>query len=128
MGHLLSQREAARVWSVSRGHIQRCIASGKLSITGEKLIDPAEMVRVFGEPKRSEPDMGHPLEPGSATVEPRPDPAQLAKIAVLEATLMARDREVALLSANLEDMRAQVRLLTHDAKGPNRRRWWQFGR
>lgn len=116
--HLLSQREAARAWGVSRATIQRSIARGELSQTSEKRIDPAEMVRVFGEP--ADPARNRPKEPVEAT----PDPA--IRIAQLEAELAASRRENELQAANLADLRSQVRLITHD--GAPRRRWWPFGR
>lgn len=130
MSHLMSQREAARLWGVGRATLQRSIAAGELSVSSEKLIDPAEMLRVFGEAKRpAGPASGRPSEPlGPPAEPPKPDPAQVARIAVLETELAARDRENELLRANLEDLRSQVRLLTHDqAKAPSKRRWWQFG-
>lgn len=113
----MSQREAARKWGVSRATIQRAIARGELSQTSNKRIDPAEMVRVYGEPSRPESRPNGPLE---AT----PDPA--VRIAQLEAELAASRRENELQAANLADLRSQVRLLTHD--GAPRRRWWLFGR
>lgn len=115
--HLLSQREAARAWGVSRATIQRSIARGELSQTSEKRIDPAEMVRVFGEP--ADPARNRSKEPVEATPDPDSEKAQLrAEVAALRELLAAKD-------ANLADLRSQVLLLTHDG-APRRRRWWQF--
>jgi len=129
MGHLLSQREAARAWNVGRATVQRAIASGELSVNTEKLIDPAEMLRVFGEPKRPGPAQGHVAGPSNATIEPpAPDPAQAARIAVLEAEMAGLRATMAAKDSHIEDLRGQVRLLTHDAIKPvPKRRWWQFG-
>lgn len=128
MSHLLSQREAARVWGVGRATLQRAISAGELSVSSEKLIDPAEMLRVYGEPKRnSGPAPSRQTGPlGPADEPPRNQPAQAAHQAILEATVEARDREIALLKANLEDLRSQVRLLTHEMP-EKKRRWWIFG-
>lgn len=133
MSHLLSQREAARVWGVGRATLQRAISAGELSVSSEKLIDPAEMLRVYGEPKRnSGPAQSRQTGPlGPADEPPLNRPAQAAQAAqaahqaILEATVEARDREIALLKANLEDLRSQVRLLTHEMP-EKKRRWWIF--
>lgn len=117
----LSQREAARIWGVSRATIQRAIAAGDLSVAAEKLIDPAELLRVFG-PAKSRP--GEPLVP--STEPPGPDPAQAARIVALEAENAVQRQVIEAQAANLADLRAQVRLLTHDATP--RRPWWRFGR
>lgn len=123
MSRLLSQREAARAWGLGRSSIQRAIAAGKLSLTSEKRLDPAEMVRVFGEP-------GRPSGPLEATSEPPIE--QVARVAQLEAEVRLlrelvqradaeRDRALA------DKQRAEQQfLLTHD--GAQKRRWWHFGR
>lgn len=124
----LSQREAARMWGVGRATLQRAISAGELSVSSDKLIDPAEMLRVYGEPKSRHSGPAHgaangPLGPDNEP--PQMQPAHVAQLALLEANLAARDREVELLKANLDDLRSQVRLLTHEGAKP-RRRWW-FG-
>jgi hypothetical protein len=60
---MLSQREAGSKWHVSRATIQRAIKRGKLSLTPHKTIDPAEMLRVFGEPEPAPSRPNEPLEP-----------------------------------------------------------------
>lgn len=133
MGHLLSQREAARKWGVGRTTLQKSITSGKLSLTASKLIDPAEMLRVFGEPKRatnpaSGPDSRPDLSPGKATpLASDSDPGHAARVAVLEAELSGLRATLSAKNAHIEDLRGQVRLLTHDSAGvaPKRRWWWQ---
>jgi len=130
MGHLLSQREAARAWGVGRATIQRAISAGEISVTTEKLIDTAEMVRKFGEPKRpNEPASGQTSIPPDATLEPpHADPAQAARIAVLEAEITGLKATLLAKDGHIEDLRGQVRLLTHDshAKSVIKRRWWQI--
>lgn len=106
----LSQREAARSWGVSRASMQRAIKAGKLSLTADKLIDPAEMVRVFGEPSR-------PNEPLGST----PEPVELlARIERLEAERTGLLGVIDAQKANLADLRAQVLMLTHERTEPAR--------
>lgn len=128
MSHL-SQREAAQTWGVSRATIQRAIKAGTLSAV-EGRIDPAEMLRVYGEPKsRPASRLGEPVEParepGGAT------PAQVAQ-QVAQSRLIELETENRMLrerladkDQHLADLRAQVQLLTHDA--PRKKRWWQRG-
>lgn len=44
--------EASKNWRVSRATIYNKIKSGELSKSSDGSIDPAEMVRVFGQPKK----------------------------------------------------------------------------
>lgn len=113
---ILSQREAARIWGVSRASIQRAISSGKLSLTSDKRIDPAEMVRVFGEP---EPARIGPYEP----VESTPEPPQLAlTVARLEAENAALRELVKRADAERDRALETVqRLLVHEELP--KRRW-----
>lgn len=122
---LMSQREAARRWGLGRVTIQRAISAGKLSVTAEKLIDPAEMVRAFGEPK---PAQSRPETPDVASHEPTQEPVHLAvTIARLEAENAALRDLVQRADAERDRALDTVqRLLAHD--GTPRRRWWQFGR
>lgn len=123
MSRLMSQREAARAWGVGRASIQRAIASGELSQTSDKRIDPAEMVRVFGEPGHAS---GRPNGPIEATPSTPPEQAaHTARLAHLEAENAALRELLAAKDANLSDLRSQVRLLTHDTTAP-KRRWWPF--
>ena len=133
---MLSHREAARAWGVSRATIQRAVKAGKLSLTPEKTIDPAEMVRVFGEPPsrlasrpmepleaRGEPGVSHPNTSRLTIVETE-NAALKAELSGLRETLSAKD-------ANLADLRAEVLRLTHDRPPEpaptSRRRWWRKG-
>lgn len=116
---MLSQREAASKWLMSRATIQRAIKDGKLSLTPDKRIDPAEMLRVFGEPSRPE---SHQTRPDNSTYEPPLRERELeAKVEHLTALLAAKDE-------NLADLRAQVLRLSHDIPEPfpSRRQWWPF--
>lgn len=112
---MLSQREAATQWGMSRITIQRAIKSGKLSLKPDKTIDPAEMFRAFGETSRL---VDRPSVPASTT----PEPGRLIQLetenAMLRELLKSKDE-------NLSDMRAQVQRLTLDTVPAQRRHWWQ---
>lgn len=113
---MLSQRDAAQQWGVSRATVQRAIRAGKLSLTPEKRIDPSEMLRVYGEP----------IRPASQQTRPDESTHDPARIASLQAEIQSRDREIKLLEQNLVDLRSQVQMLTHDR--PRRRAWWPWSR
>ncbi len=116
---MLSQREAASQWSLGRATIQRAIRTGKLSLTPDKRIDPAEMLRVFGEP---EPARSGLAEPSKTTTETTGLEAELAGLkaenAGLKATLEANRQTIDVLKQSLA-------LLGHDRA---RRRWWPWGK
>lgn len=115
MSSQLSQREAASQWSLGRATIQRAIKDGKLSLTPDKRIDPAEMLRVFGEPR---PVLNAISTPPKATSEADSLKAELvglkAENAGLKATLDASRQTIDALKQSLA-------LLIHDP--PKRRRW-----
>lgn len=129
---MMSHREAAKHWKVSRATIQRAAASGRLSLLADHTIDPAEMVRVFGEPpSHPEPPRatgtdttrGHPEpgEPGVSHLVPlvtipreatpsRPEPpAETTRLRLenehLRTMLAEKD-------ARIDDLRVAMRLLT----------------
>lgn len=110
MSHL-SQRQAAQTWNVSRASIQRAIKAGKLSQTTDKLIDPSEMLRVFGEPSQPK---DRPEEPQ----EPQAPPSYEAIIAALEADKAGLEKVIEAQAANLADLRAQVLMLAHERTPP----------
>lgn len=109
----LSQRQAAQQWHVSRAAIQRAVHGGKLSLTLDKTIDPAEMVRVFGEPVGR---LGAgPKEPHEAGVSQTEYDRLKAENEHLRAMLSAKDQ-------NLADLRQALALT---GPQPARRHWWQ---
>lgn len=117
----LSQREAAKAWGVGRNRLRADIASGKLSVGQEKKIDPAELQRVYGPPSG-----------GAFSQEPSPPLAE--ETAIELATL--KERVVSLeeqLRASREVIEVQkeaimaLKLLTHEAAKPLKKRWWPFG-
>lgn len=118
---MLSQREAARQWNIPRATLQRAISSGKLSLTSDKRIDVAEMVRVFGNPEPARSGSNGPVE---STTEP---PALAVTVARLEAENRALRDLVQRADAERDRALETVqRLLTHEAA--SRRRWWPFSR
>lgn len=124
MAHL-SQRQAASQWYMSRATLQRAIKAGKLSLTPDKTIDPAEMLRVFGEPGR--PD-GRPMVPD----DPTPEPVRIVQLetenAMLRELVRSKDETLASKDANLADMRNQVQRLTHENGPAQRRHWWPWSK
>lgn len=119
----MSQREAARVWGIPRITLQRAVTDGKISLTGDKKIDPAEMVRFFGEPRK-------PDEP-ARKIQLRPDepPALGVENARLQAENAALRELVKRADAERDRALDMVRLLTHEKSAQEpapRRRWWNF--
>jgi hypothetical protein len=118
MSHL-SQREAASQWRMSRATLQRAIKAGKISLTTDRTIDPAEILRVFCEPSRL---MSRPTVPD----EPTPERHRMASLerenALLQQTIAAQAGTIAALEqAN--------RLLTHDRPPElRRRRLWPWSK
>lgn len=116
----LTQREAAAQWGRGRATIQRAIRAGKLTPDSEGRIDPADLLRVFGEPGASRSD-----GPPKTTPEPPgPDPelSRLrAEVEALRAVVSAKDETIAAQGQTI----AAMRLLTHDG-APRKRRWWPF--
>lgn len=124
----MSHREAARAWGVSRATIQRAIKSGKLSLTPEKTIDPAEMSRVFGEPPSRL--ASRPIEPLEAGGEPgvsHSDSDRLAALEIENAVLRAERDGLRELVSSKDETIAAMRLLTHDT-ALRKRRWWSWGK
>lgn len=134
---ILSLREAARVFAVSRATLTKDLAKGKVSGSrddaGNWSIDAAELARVYQrrpDPKatagRSKPAQSGHAEPAQET---RVDPplshaAELAvRLAKAEAELAAERDKNALLERHLEDVRRM--LPAPDAK-PRAWRWWPF--
>lgn len=115
---MLSQREAATQWHLSRVTIQRAIKAGKLSLTPDKRIDPAEMLRVFGEPE--------PVRAGSSVPpETTHDTSGLeAELAVLRAENAGLKATVEATRETIDVLKQSLALLGHDKPS---RRWWQRG-
>ena len=117
---MLSQRRAAQAWGVSRARLQRAINGGKLSVFADGTIDPAEMLRVFGEATGG--SQGGSIEPLGPPPSHPHEKALQAEIQALRATLAAKDEVIAAKDRNLEDLRQALKLL----EGPStpRRSFW----
>lgn len=110
---MLSQRQAAQAWGISRSTLQRAISKGNLSVLGSGKIDPSEMLRVFGEARSgpggppvgpSGPGVGHPLNQTQ-------DPALEAENKALRAALAAKEELIAAKNRHIEDLSQALRLL-----------------
>jgi hypothetical protein len=99
--------------------LHKAIKAGKLSITTDKTIDPAEMLRVFGEPR---PASVAPPEPPKTT----PDTSALeAELAGLKAENAGLKATVAAIEAHNESLKQALLMLGHDRP---RSRWWPWGK
>jgi excisionase family DNA binding protein len=102
---LLTVSEAARVAGVSRRTIQRSIQSGRLSAattaTGERAIDTAELLRVFGPLRHAPSDTPASMSQPVATND-APDDTMTMLVEVLRDQLQQAQQEKARLLAMLE--------------------------
>lgn len=126
---VVSISEAARLTGKSRKTIQRYVADGRISmsqhVAGEKGIDIAELVRVFGDLSHPAPALSHVTESQSDAPPGAPNVAALeTRIKLLEAELSGRDAVIEAQRENLTDMRQAMKLL----EGPRKRPWWRLGR
>ena len=108
---LLSISDAAHVAGVSRRTIQRSIQSGRLSTTtsatGDRVIDTAELLRVFGPLRHAPSDMPASMSQSVATNDAATD----TLISVLREQLKQSQEEKARLLALLEVEQAARREL-----------------
>ena len=102
---LLSITESARAVGVSRRTIQRSIQSGRLSAattaTGERAIDTAELLRVFGPLRHAPSDTPASMSQPVATND-APDDTMTMLVEVLRDQLQQAQQEKARLLAMLE--------------------------
>ncbi|MBO1326802.1 hypothetical protein K2X14_17100 [Acetobacter sp. TBRC 12305] len=114
---MLSQRQAAQTWGISRSTLQRAISKGNLSVSGSGKIDPSEMLRVFGAARSGPtggphgppvgplgPGVGHPQSHGQ-------EPALEAENKALRAALAAKEELIAAKDRHIEDLSQALRLL-----------------
>ena len=106
---MLSQRRAAQAWGISRATLQRAVSGGKLSVLPDGTIDPAEMLRAFGEAKGG-PVGNHngPLGPPLGRVD---EMAFQAEIRVLKAQIEAKEALLSAKERHIEDLSQALRLL-----------------
>ena len=130
---MLSLREAARRFAVSRATLAKALEKGVVSgardVAGHWRIDAAELSRVY-QPRAQ---AGEPVDRANAGQVNRDDPAQksplshldqdvMVRLARAEAELAAERDKTAILERHLDDLR---RLLPGPDSKP-RRRWWPF--
>jgi len=115
---MLSQREAAQLWAIPWTTFRRAVKAGKVSVGADKSIDPAEMVRAFGEPAaRAVTGTNGPL--GTSAAQPLAHP-DFVRLKVLEMETSLLREMLARADAATADLRSEVLRLTHE-----KRRWWQ---
>jgi hypothetical protein len=126
----VSISEAARLAGKSRKTIQRYVADGRISmsqhVAGERGIDIAELVRVFGTLSQPDPALSHATEsqPSSSHVAPNVATFE-TRIAGLEAALAGAREVITAKNETIDGLRQAIRLL----EGPVvKRPWWRFGR
>ncbi|HTW71150.1 MAG TPA: hypothetical protein VME47_14765 [Acetobacteraceae bacterium] len=120
--------EASRLTGKNQSTIHRAMKSGRLSYTvgdaGERLIDPAELARVFA------------VNPGGEARNAAPPVAsngmQLAELRVqvelTQARLADKDAMIAELREDRDHWRKQAEmLLLTDGRARPPRKWWPFG-
>lgn len=107
---LLSQREAARRWAMGRATLQRAIRAGRVSAVEGGQIELSEMLRAFGEPVS-----GQQTVPSEPTLRATHEAAEVARLRAENEGLRA---VIDAQKSNLEDIRAQVLRLTHQAEPP----------
>lgn len=156
MGKLISPTQAAEQWGVHRTVLYKKMRSGDLSYKKDvsssgksrRLIDPSEMLRVFGEPEIAtcKSEKNHEIDTKQS------DPAlhldyiehlkdQLAKKdALLEKQadiISTRDTQVQLLIDQLADVNKRLLPAPMDDDfeddepeivSASKRKWWRFGR
>jgi len=131
---LLSITDAAHVAGVSRRTIQRSLQSGRLSAataaTGERVIDTAELLRVFGPLRHAPCDTPASMSQGVATHDV-PDTATKTLIEVLREQLQQAQQDKAQLLALLEaeqqarrDLEMKLLPAPRPAPARNARWWW----
>lgn len=106
---MLSQRRAAQAWGISRATLQRAISSGTLSVLPDGTIDPAEMLRAFGEAKGG--PVGHQNGPLGPPLGRGDEMAFQAEIRVLKAQIQAKEDLLSAKDRHIEDLSQALRLL-----------------
>lgn len=131
---MLSQREAAKAWRVGRETLAAKIKAGEVSLASTGLIDPAEMLRVFGEPK-PRPAKATAFKaiqgrrnPSEATSRPAPEPPQDQGQAALNGRLEVENEHLKAMlemkDQHIADLRQALRLLEGPKDQTPRRSLW----
>lgn len=71
----LTQRQAAQQWAIPWTTFRRAVKAGKVTVSSDKTVDPAEMLRAFGEPAaRAAAQVGTGTTGPSGTSAAQPGP------------------------------------------------------
>ena len=127
-----SVANAARLVGRDRRTLYKDIQRGRLtattSATGERQVETAELIRVYGELVVSEETastVAGAQEPTATVTHQEAELAQLrAQVSALEARLADKQQHI-------EHLAQAMRLLEHrplTEPAPKRRKWWPFGR
>lgn len=118
---LVTVRRASELVGMSRQAMYRCLASGRVSATvghdGEKRIDTAELMRVFGElqtPEQSESKAADRSRQATATPEQSVSVNLQMELVELRAELRVRDAQVQAQAAEIAMLMQRIEELRHD--------------
>jgi hypothetical protein len=134
---LVGLKEAARLTGKNQSTIHRAMKSGKLSYTisdsGERMIDPAELDRVFAVSPHANDASNDASEVASKApqlVELRMQlEAERGKLGLMQERLTDKDAMIAELRNDRDHWRKQAEtLLLTDGRERPRRSWWSFGK
>lgn len=118
----VSVAEAARLVGRDRKSLYRAIKQGRLSATlgtsGERQIDIAELVRVYGDLRDTSDKQETVAAPQHETQN------ETARIAALEAEVASLRERLGDKERHIEDMRNAMRLLEH--KPAAKKSWWRW--
>lgn len=118
--------EAAKLVGRDRKTLYRAIREGRLSATtsatGQKRVDTAELLRVYG-PFSEQQDIRHSRATVSTPQHTTPDAT--ARLALLEAELRHARELLAVRESQIEDLRRTV-LLLEDQRREKPRKFWPW--
>lgn len=117
----VSVSEAARLVGRDRKSLYRAIKQGRLSATqsatGERQIDIAELVRVYG-------NFGDKGDRGETVSAPQRETVdETAKIAALQVEIANLRERLVDKERHIDDIRNAMRLLEHKTE---KKRWWKW--
>jgi predicted DNA-binding protein YlxM (UPF0122 family) len=108
----ISITEAAESWGISRQYIYRKIKSGELSKLNSGTIDTSELLRVFGEPKKSQTNkVTLTTNDNSSTQLQHENTLLKDQIKRLEGSLSHAEQIQSRLLSQIEDANQKVQLL-----------------
>lgn len=108
--------DAAKQWGVSRTTIYQKIKDGELSRGADKQIDPAEMLRVFGEPavtERTEQQQHKTISKQVSTIAEQEIAALSHQLELERLNNSHLQQQIKTLNSMIEQYQAQVRQLSN---------------